>query len=119
LGYRLADPYDTGDLAALPDLVRPLVELESQAPGSWYVNALAVFPEYRGAGLGSLLLAEAERLAQSTGAETLSLIVAGQNEGARRLYERTGYRMAARRPLVAFPGSQHEGDWVLMMKPIG
>jgi ribosomal protein S18 acetylase RimI-like enzyme len=119
LGYRLADPYDTGDLAALPDLVRPLVELESQAPGSWYVNALAVFPEYRGAGLGSQLLAEAGRLAQWSGAKTLSLIVADQNESARRLYERTGYRVASRRPLVAFPGSQHEGDWVLMMKPIG
>src|SRR5688572_15515764 len=36
--YRLDDPYDTGDLDALPDLVRPLVRLEAQAPGTWYVN---------------------------------------------------------------------------------
>lgn len=118
LGYRLADPYDTGDLSALPDLVRPLVELESEAPGSWYVNALALFPEYRGRGLGSQLLAEAERIAGHLRGSTLSIIVADQNEGAKRLYLRTGYRAVARRPLVAFPGLPHTGDWVLMTKAV-
>lgn len=119
LGYRLADPYDTGDLDALPALVRPLVELESIAPASWYVNALAAFPEYRNRGLGTRLLAEAERIAREVNAPSLSLIVADQNEGARRLYLRSGYRETARRPLVPFPGLAHTGDWVLMTKPVG
>jgi ribosomal protein S18 acetylase RimI-like enzyme len=119
LGYRLADPYDTGDLSALPATVRPLIELESEAPGSWYVNALAVFPEYRGKGLGTLLLGEAERLARETRAPMLSIVVAEQNEGARRLYERTGYRAVARRRVVAFPGFAHTGDWLLMTKAAG
>lgn len=119
LGYRLADPYDTGDLNALPALVRPLVELESIAPASWYVNALAAFPKYRNKGLGTLLLAEAERIARRTKAPSLSLIVADQNEGAKRLYLRCGYRETARRLLVPFPGLGHGGDWVLMMKPAG
>lgn len=119
LGYRLADPYDTGDLAALPEMVRPLVELEAEAPGSWYVNALAVFPEHRGKGIGSALLAEAERIARKTRCRALSIIVADQNVGAKRLYQRTGYRVVARRPLAAFPGFPHAGDWVLMMKPSG
>ncbi|MEX0590572.1 MAG: GNAT family N-acetyltransferase, partial [Xanthobacteraceae bacterium] len=119
LGYRLADPYDTGDLAALPKVVRPLIELESEAPGSWYVNALAVFPGHRGKGLGTTLLREAEQLARETRAPALSIIVADQNEGAKRLYERTGYRAVARRPIVAFPGFAHTGDWVLMTKPVG
>jgi ribosomal protein S18 acetylase RimI-like enzyme len=116
LGYRLDDPYQTGDLAALPEIVRPLIQLEAEAPGSWYVNALAAFPEYRNKGIGTRLLAEAERLAREAGAPALSLIVADQNTGARRLYLRTGYRPVARRPLVAFPGLAHAGDWVLMMK---
>lgn len=116
LGYRLADPYDTGDLAALSDLVRPLVELEAQAPGSWYVNALATFPEYRSKGVGSMLLAEAERLARETKCRELSIIVADQNAGAKRLYERTGYRAVVRRPLTPFPACPHTGDWVLMTK---
>lgn len=119
LGYRLASPYDPGDLAALPAMVRPLVELESLAPASWYVNALAAFPEYRNCGLGTRLLAEAERIARATRAPALSLIVADQNEGARRLYLRTGYREVARRPLVPFPGLGHGGDWLLLTKPLG
>ena len=118
LGYRLADPYETGDLKALPELVRPLVELESVAPASWYVNALAAFPEYRNMGLGTLLLAEAERIARRARAPSLSLIVADQNEGAKRLYLRSGYRELARRPLVPFPGLAHRGDWVLLSKTV-
>jgi ribosomal protein S18 acetylase RimI-like enzyme len=118
LGYRLADPYEAGDLDALPKTVRPLIELEAEAPGSWYVNALAAFPEFRGRGIGTRLLAAAEELARATRAPALSLIVADQNEGAKRLYLRSGYRAAARRPVVPFPGFAHTGDWVLMTKPL-
>jgi ribosomal protein S18 acetylase RimI-like enzyme len=118
LGYRLDDPYDTGDLQSLSKLVRPLVELESCAPGSWYVNALAAFPAFRNRGLGTFLLDEADRLARQAGAATVSLIVAEENEGAMRLYLRNGYRATARRPLVPFPGLGHGGDWVLMIKPL-
>lgn len=116
LGYRLDDPYDTGDLNALPELVRPLVELESSAPGSWYINALAAFPQFRNRGLGTFLLREADRLTKRSGAEMVSLIVAEENDDAMRLYLRKGYREAARRPLVPFPGLGHGGDWVLMTK---
>jgi hypothetical protein len=35
-----------------------------------------------------------------------------------RLYERNGYREAARRPLIPFPGLAHGGDWVLMTKSV-
>jgi ribosomal protein S18 acetylase RimI-like enzyme len=118
LGYRLADPYETGDLDALPAMVRPLVELESIAPASWYVNALAAFPQYRNRGLGSRLLVEAERIAREVRAPSLSLIVADANQGAMRLYLRTGYAEAGRRPLVPFPGLAHRGDWVLLTKPV-
>jgi len=117
LGYRLADPYDTGSLDVLPPIIRPLVELESCAPGSWYVNALAAFPEYRNRGLGKYLLNEADRLTRAAGAKATSLIVAEENAGAMRLYLRNGYREAARRLLVPFPGLGHGGDWVLMVKP--
>jgi len=118
LGYPLSDPYDAGDLAALPEMVRPLVELEAEVPGSWYVNALAAFPEFRGKGLGTLLLSEAERIARDARCRELSIIVADENEGAKRLYLRAGYQARARRPLVAFPGFPHGGDWVLMTKRV-
>ena len=118
IGYRQPDPYDTRDMAAVPDIVRPLVELEAEAPGTWYINALAVFPSHQGQGIGSRLLALADALAADAGARTLSLIVAGENTGAFRLYGRSGFRPAAVRPIVAFPGTVHRGDWILMTKEL-
>lgn len=116
--YRLDDPYDTGDLSKLPDLVRPLIALEAKAPGSWYVNVLATFPEFRGRGIGARLLALAEERGRAQGARSASIIVASENTGAVRLYARTGYAEVARAPVVEFPGCAHGGDWVLMVKPI-
>jgi len=118
IDYRLDDPYDTGDLDALPAAVRPLVELEAQAPGSWYINVLATFPEFRGLGLGSRLLGHAEERARAAGAREASIIVASENEGAVRLYARLGYVERARRPVVTFPGEIRGGDWVLLIKPV-
>jgi ribosomal protein S18 acetylase RimI-like enzyme len=116
IGYPLDEPYDLGNLDELSQFVRPLVLLESRAPGSWYVNVLACFPEFRGRGIGLRLLAEAEVKARETGARELSIIVASENEGAARLYARAGYRERARERLAAYPGAPHGGDWVLMIK---
>jgi ribosomal protein S18 acetylase RimI-like enzyme len=116
--YRLDDPYDIGDLSKLPDMVRPLVELEAKAPGSWYVNVLAAFPEFRGQGIGARLLALAEQRGRTQNAQQASIIVASDNAGAVRLYARSGYREVARAPVIEFPGCAHGGDWVLMVKSI-
>jgi ribosomal protein S18 acetylase RimI-like enzyme len=117
LSYRLPDPCDPSPGDA-PEVVRPLLELESLVPGSWYVNAVAISPGYRGQGVGSRLLGLAEALARAAGATTLSLVVAEANSGAKRLYERLDYACIARRPIVPFPGAPHEGDWLLMTKPV-
>jgi GNAT superfamily N-acetyltransferase len=119
VGYRLDDPYDLGNLAEIPELVRPLVLLEAKAPGSWYVNVLATFPEFRRKGIGMQLLGIAEKRAREVGARALSVIVAGGNERAARLYRRAGFTAVAREPLVPFPGYTHEGDWILLIKRLG
>lgn len=118
VGYRLDDPYELGDLSALPDLVRPLVRLESKAPGSWYINILATFPEFRGQGLGAKLLEIADTKGRETGAPAMSVIVGSWNEGAARLYARAGYKEIARERAVLPPSLAHEGDWVLMIKSL-
>jgi ribosomal protein S18 acetylase RimI-like enzyme len=58
------------------------------------------------------------------GTSAISLIVTDTNTGARRLYERNGFREAARRKMVKqdrqHPGIvwQHPGtDWLLLIKP--
>ena len=79
VGYRLDDPYDLAGLEEIPPLVRPLVLLEAKAPGSWYVNVLATFPEFRQRGLGTALLGIAEEKARAGSAPALSVIVAAEN----------------------------------------
>jgi ribosomal protein S18 acetylase RimI-like enzyme len=100
----------------LPALLVPLHELMSLAPNTWYVHVLAAYPAHRGHGVGTALLREADRRAAAAGTQGLSLVVSDTNAGARRLYERCGYREAARRRMVK-NGWQHPGtDWVLMIK---
>jgi ribosomal protein S18 acetylase RimI-like enzyme len=118
IGYRQPEPYDLSGLDKFPPMIQPLIRLEARAPGSFYVNVVAALPEHRGKGLGSLLLADAERRGHELGARSLSLIVAAENVGALRLYERIGYRELERRPVVGFPGFEYGGDWVLMTKAV-
>lgn len=119
VGYRLDDHYDLGVLDEMPEIVRPLVRLEASAPGSWYVNVLATFPEFRGNGIGSELLNIAEKKGRDEGAPALSVIVGSWNAGAARLYRRAGYEALATEPAILFPGCPHEGDWVLMVRSLG
>jgi len=103
----------------MPAMFVPLQELENLAPGTWYVNVLAAYPEHRGRGYGGALLAVADRLAEDAGNPGLSIIVADTNTGARKLYERCGYRETARRRMVK-EDWQHPGlDWVLLTKQPG
>ncbi len=119
LGYRLPDTPDTDFPDDCPPLIRTLLELEALAPGSWYINAVAAVAEYRGQGIGSRLMLLAESLAVESAATTTSLIVAEENLPARKLYEKLGYTITARRPIVPYPACPHSGDWVLMKKSIG
>ena len=117
VGYVIDDPVDVRNIGEASDLVRPLLELEAEAPGHWYVNVLAVFPEYRGQGLGSALLVHADRIARAPGTKGMAIIVASTNQRAMQLYQHVGYKEQARRTLTPFPGYGRGGDWVLMTKP--
>lgn len=94
----------------------PMHKLEQ--PNSYYISGVALFPAYRGRGVGGRLLqiafdaARARRLAQ------VSLIVFEQNTGAKRLYDRLGFREVMREPLVAHPLIHYTGDALLMVKPV-
>ncbi len=104
----------------IPDLLVPLLDLEALVPDSWYVNILAVHPEFRGRGIGARLLpfADGRALASPT-RRLLSIIVASTNANARRLYDRHGFHFFAKRPIVPFPGGPGPGDWLLLTKTLG
>lgn len=113
IGYFVAEPEGPVDTSSTPRIFVPLEELEGLAGGTYYINVIAAYPQYRGGGMGTRLLAEAERIA---GGRALSLIVSDGNRGACRLYERNGFRIRAQRPIVKEDGWECEGEnWVLMV----
>jgi ribosomal protein S18 acetylase RimI-like enzyme len=115
VGYPLADePEAIGP--DMPAMFVPLQELENLAPRTWYVNVLAVYPDCRGQGLGTRLLDVAEQKAAEAGLSGLSIIVSDGNEGARRLYERCGYRERGTRPMVKEDWDNDGENWVLLVK---
>ncbi|MEM8572729.1 MAG: GNAT family N-acetyltransferase [Pseudomonadota bacterium] len=116
-GYAIgAEPEPIGE--DFPALFRPLQELENKALQSWYVNVLACYPEHRGKGLGSRLLGLAEEIAGSEGLARMSVIVASNNTGVRRLYERHGYAEIASLPSVKGNWDTDTDAWVLLMKAL-
>ena len=117
-GYRVSKPFDTGDISTLPELYAPMLELEAQAAGTWFLMAIAVFGEYRGRGIGSAMLGEAAMQARQSGAERLSILVESANGGAERFYHAAGFTETARRPYIPYPGSRDHGDWILLMKEV-
>lgn len=118
VGYGLPDTPEAIDYEEMPAMFVPLQELENLAPGTWYVNVLAAYPDQRGQGHGTALLRQAERIAAQDGKAGLSIIVASANEGARRLYERCGYAETARRPMVKEDWQNPSDEWVLLVKSL-
>ncbi len=99
----------------LPAVFHPLQALENEAPGTGYVYVLSTVPAMQGQGVGSRFLEFAE--ARYRGPRGMSLIVSDANAGARRLYERHGYRQAAARPMVKEDWDNPGTEWLLMVKP--
>lgn len=116
IGYALPDEPEPVDYADMPAIVVPLQQLEDLAPGTWYINVLAAFEQYRGRGIGSDLLKLAEHRSSESGCTGLSLIVSDANAEARRLYTRSGYAEEASRPMVKEAWQNPGENWILMRK---
>ena len=117
-GFRIADPYDAGDLTQVPPAIIPFIELAEVGKGTYYVSIACVYPEHRGKGVGTAMLDKAADLARAAKVRQMSLIVETFNPDAKRLYDRYGFRELARRRFIRFPGCEDEGDLVLMVKDL-
>lgn len=96
-------------------VLRPYAVLEED--NSLYISGVALLPQYRGRGYGTRLMQLAEDKARELGLDKISLIVFEDNP-ARGLYERLGYREVMREAIVDHPLIQHSGYAVLMVKPL-
>lgn len=105
-----APPFDGSDVFA------PYKFLE--APDTWYICGVALYPDCRGRGIGGELLEIARRQAREFGYGQISLVAFEQNRGAVRLYRRLGYNEIARAPIVPHPLIRCTGDALLMVADI-
>lgn len=117
-GFSIEDPYELVDLSEVEAPFRPLIELEMLASGSWLLQAIAIFPEFRRQGFGPALVARACDVARAAGHGRIVLQVESVNVGAVGLYKKCGFAEWQRRPYVPFPGSDDSGDWILMAKDL-
>ena len=73
----------------------PLVFIKEATRKEYFLSNLVVKKHFRGRGLGELMLAHIEDKAQEAGFQSVSLMVAIGNSGARRFYENHGFTTAA------------------------
>lgn len=117
-GFSVPDPYDRVDLTEVPAPLRPTIEMEMTAKGCWLLQAIALFPEYRGRGYGQVLMDRACEAARAAGHSRIVLQVESPNVGAIALYRKCGFDEWERRTFLPFPGSDDSGDWILMFKDL-
>lgn len=76
------------------------------------------FPEYQDQGIGSAFLDIARQQARDRHYSELSLLCFDQNVGAKRLYERNGFIVFDRTPVVPHELIHYTGELSLMTAPI-
>jgi ribosomal protein S18 acetylase RimI-like enzyme len=77
-----------------------LHQIESK---SYYISAVAVYPEFHGGGIGRHLIAAAASDAQRLGSPEMSLLSFEQNELATPLYQRLNFEGTGRSRVVPHP----------------
>lgn len=92
---QLSAIYDGGQMLRFLCRTLPLAQLTEAEAGEFCIFSLAVRPQFQGRGIGTRLLHHAETRARLAGLAICSLGVEVGNDGARRLYERLGYQVAA------------------------
>ena len=85
-----------------------------QAPGTYYIHVLTIYPEFHRKGIASTLLSLALKQTAEKGFAECSLFVFAENVGAIALYEKHGFKEAARTPVTEHPLLYYTGDMLLM-----
>ena len=85
------------------------VEVET-FPGEFYLDSMALKPEFRGLGLGRMLLLDGIRRAKGCGARCASLIVSVEKPRLQKYYEEVGFRGCGH---IDFFGHGYNRMWCL------
>lgn len=99
-GLALLRLLGTDMIRRLGTLVRMQSTIGRIGRDEYYISNVAVFPEHRRKGVGARLIELAAAQAAASGARAVVLDVETDNPGARRLYERLGFRPSRETPRV-------------------
>ncbi|PKA39685.1 GNAT family N-acetyltransferase [Rhizobium sullae] len=114
VGYTLGG--EIGAVAADRPALEPVIALQKQAAGNWFIGTLAVYRHLRGIGIGKRLLVD--QIEKADG-RAVSLITASDNEAALALYEKNGFSQAARAEAVPLFENSRKHEWVLLTRLAG
>jgi ribosomal protein S18 acetylase RimI-like enzyme len=112
----LSDEYNAADIDMVPPDVRPLFSLLVNAPGHLMIREIAVFPRFRGKGVGEALMIPAESIAEGQGFPGLALNVHESNHAAQRLYLRHGFEPVATCKVHSHPAYPAGSRWYTMTR---
>jgi ribosomal protein S18 acetylase RimI-like enzyme len=86
----------------------------ARVENSWYLDALAVNPEFRGEGIGTELIGLVKARGWDRGYRTLSLVTFADNEAALRVYGSVGLETVRQVEILPNEFIDHEGGGLLL-----
>ncbi|MET1030485.1 GNAT family N-acetyltransferase [Domibacillus tundrae] len=82
----------------------PISFLDKEAHSDeWYIDTICVHPDFRGQGIGTILLDHAEKTAKQHGAQKLALNVEIEKKRAHLLYKRKGFEVTEPWTIIGEP----------------
>ena len=96
-------------------VLAPLLALQREVVGHWFIDSLGVYKAHRGKGIGRALL---EHEFVRAGKAPVSLITESHNEKAQALYKRNGFEEVTRARAVPPFEDSRKHDWVLFTRKV-
>ena len=104
------------ELAEIPELFRIFKHLTDTIPGKFYLDSLAAKPEYRGQGLGQIMLDDCIDLAKAREYDAVYLIAFEKNVAGIGLYQKNGFKEVRSLPNTDHPDMPYQGGKVILYK---
>lgn len=104
------------DMENIPEYFRLFKHLTNTIPGKFYLDSLAAKPEYRGQGLGQMMLDDCIELARNKGYDAIYLIAFEKNVAGISLYEKNGFKSVFSLPNPEHPDMPYQGGDVILYK---
>lgn len=113
--YRM--PQDDGEVEDIKrdaPAFTPVFELFDEATGSWFIDSLGVYREFRGTGIGRKLFSHAMDQGKDKGVGRAMLVCEDTNLPAVALYASSGFKTVGERPYIDFGNNRKANKWLLM-----